>query len=72
MSEEKQLPCGDSADARYCPKFWEQDAEIRRLHELIRELLDSTGLDDDEQARWLEMAGIHDDEDEVIEAGDPQ
>ena len=25
------LPCGDSADARYCETFWAQNAEIERL-----------------------------------------
>lgn len=43
--------------------------EVMRLQGLIRELLEDTGLDDEEQARWLDMAGI-DDEDED-DAGDP-
>lgn len=25
------LPCGDSADARYCETFWSRNAEIERL-----------------------------------------
>lgn len=40
-----------------------RDPEVSRLHGLIRELLDTTGLDDEEQAEWLDRAGIHDDED---------
>ncbi len=35
-----------------------------RLRGLIGELLDSTGLDGDERARWLEMNGLDDDETE--------
>jgi hypothetical protein len=57
-----ETPCGPGPDARYCEKFWKLDAEVTRLHRLIRELLDNTGLDDDEQAAWLERAGIHDDD----------
>lgn len=33
-------------------------AEIRKLRGAVRELLDSTGLDDGEKAEWLERAGI--------------
>lgn len=58
------LPCGDSADARYCPQFWELTAEVTRLRAGVRELLENSGLDDDEQAQWLDMAGISIDDDE--------
>lgn len=33
-------------------------AEIRKLRSAVRELLDSTGLDDGEKAEWLERASI--------------
>lgn len=40
------LPCGDSADARYCPTFWAQNAELEalraerdRLRGLVTEIL---------------------------------
>lgn len=35
----------------------------QRLRQLISELLDSTGLDGAERARWLEMAGLDDEPD---------
>jgi hypothetical protein len=40
------------------------DAEVVRLQGLIREMLENTGLDDDEQARWLDMAGIPDEDED--------
>lgn len=41
-----ELPCGDGPDARYCPKFWEQDAEIKRLREGIEDLAATWAEDD--------------------------
>lgn len=48
------LPCGESADARYCETFWTQHAEIEELRtqlaadmdeiERLRELLDEIGV----------------------------
>lgn len=26
-----ERPCGDGADARYCPVFWSQNADVERL-----------------------------------------
>lgn len=36
-----QLPCGDSADARYCPKFWEVSAERDDFRTLLERLADA-------------------------------
>lgn len=66
------LPCGPNADDRYCPNFrelsdlagrleaalTEAEGELNRLRAAVTELLDSTGLDDDQRAEWLERAGI--------------
>jgi hypothetical protein len=58
VSQPAQAPCGPGADNRYCPVFWEMSAKVDQLHALIRELLENTGLDEDEQAEWLDRAGV--------------
>jgi hypothetical protein len=61
---EKSL-CGPNADDPYCRQFWKLTAENERLRAAVTELLENSGLDDEEQARWLDMAGIDDEESET-------
>jgi hypothetical protein len=45
-------------DANPTAEDYDHAAEILKLRNAITELLDSTGLSDNERARWLEMAGL--------------
>ena len=56
------MPCGEGPDARYCPRFWEQNAELEDLRAKLAEVVNPTAQDYDNAAEILslrdQLAGI--------------